>query len=111
MHEFMQGDGGDDSPKGGPSYNRRADDIRFIKLEHTIDKLSTKVADLHSNHVEHREELSDLSAAVTRLSNTINRAIWVIIGGAVVIGFLSSGQFTQTVKVGQAVVESQNASR
>lgn len=102
-HEFMHGD---NLPN-----DRRADDVRFIKIEHSIDKLATKVADLHENHTEHKKELSDLSAAVTRLSNTINRAIWVIIGGAAVIAFLSSGQFTQTVKTGQAVVESQNGIR
>lgn len=89
--------------------NRRAEDVRFIKIEHIVDKLSTRVESLHENHTEHKKELSELSTAVTRLSNTINRAIWVIIGGAAVIAFLSSGQLTQTVKVGQAVVESQNA--
>ena len=102
-HEFMHGD--------NQPTDRRADDVRFIKIEHSIDKLATKVADLHENHTEHKKELSDLSAAVTRLSNTINRAIWVIIGGAAVIAFISSGQLTQTVKAGQAVVESQNAGR
>ena len=103
QHDFMQDE--------HLMNDRRAEDVRFIKIEHSIDKLATKVADLHDNHTEHKKELSDLSVAVTRLSNTINRGIWVIIGGASVIAFLSSGQLTQTVKIGQAVVDSQNAGR
>lgn len=102
-HEYMHGD---NTPN-----DKRSDDVRFIKIEHLVDKLSIRVESLHENHTEHKKELSELSTAVTRLANTINRAIWVIIGGAAVIAFLASGQLTQTVKVGQAIVESQNASR
>lgn len=105
-HEFMQGE--QPTPRVP---ERRSDDMRFLQIEHKIEKLAEKLGTLHENHTEHKKELSELSQAVSRLSNTINRAIWILIGGAAVIAFLSSGQFTQTVKTGQAVVESQHGSR
>lgn len=104
QHEFMH-------TEQPPRVERRADDVKLIELNHRIDKLADKVTSLHENHTEHKKELSDLSQAVSKLSNTINRAIWLLIGGGAVIAFLSSGQFTQTVKTGTAIVESQNASR
>jgi NAD+--asparagine ADP-ribosyltransferase len=103
-HEFIQGE-------QAPRMDRRADDVKLIELNHRIDKLADKVTSLHENHTEHKKELSDLSQAVSKLSNTINRAIWILIGGAAVIAFLASGQFTQTVNTGSAIVGSQNGGR
>jgi peptidoglycan hydrolase CwlO-like protein len=87
--------------------DRRQTDIKMIEMQHKIDKLTDKVTSLHENHTEHKKELSELSQSVTNLSHTINRAIWILIGGAAVIAFLSSGQFTQTVKAGAAIVGAQ----
>lgn len=103
-HDFIH----DDRP---PSHNRRTADVQLIELNHRVDKLADKVAGLHENHTEHRKELTDLSQAVSKLSNTINRAIWIIVGGTAVIAFVSSGQFVQTVKTGTAIVESQTTGR
>jgi NAD+--asparagine ADP-ribosyltransferase len=104
-HDFTQGE---DKP---PTQDRRMADLKLIELNHRIDKLADKVTSLHENHTEHKKELSDLSQAVSKLSNTINRAIWILVGGAAVIAFLSSGQFTQTVNTGSAIVGSQNGGR
>jgi hypothetical protein len=108
-HEFGQNP--NNTSASPPHERRRSDDIKFIEINHRIEKVTDKVNELHSNHTEHKKELSDLSQAVSKLSNTINRAIWIIVGGGAVIAFLSSGQFTQTVNTGAAIVGAQQHGR
>jgi hypothetical protein len=97
--EFISGVG---TPQA--TTERRQPDLGLINLTHRVDKIADKVASLESNHIEHKQELKELSAAVSKLSNTISRGIWILIGGASVLAFLVSGQFTQTVKTGAAIV-------
>jgi len=97
--EFISGVGSQ-----GVVTDRRQPDIGLLNLSHRVDKLTDKVSSLEANHIEHKQELKELSAAVSKLSNTINRGIWILIGGASVLAFLVSGQFTQTVKAGAAIV-------
>lgn len=75
--------------------------------DQNISRLDSKVEVMRNDVNRIEKVLEDLAGSVSKLSNIVNRAIWVLLGGAAVVLFLTNGQFTQTVKVGSAIAEAQ----
>jgi prefoldin subunit 5 len=100
--EFISGVG---TPE--PKTERRIGDIHLVELNHKIERVADRVSTLEKNHADLRAEIKELSNAVSKLTNGMNRGIWILVGAGAVLAFLVSAQFTQTVKVGSAIVGAQ----